>query len=69
MIYTHPNGRPTMGNIGNLPTPLAYIPQLVGPPLPSHMTVSLPNETAAPIPTLPPTVVSLMLGIWFGPAS
>jgi hypothetical protein len=58
-----------MGNIGNLPTPLAYIPQLIGPPLPSHMTVPLLNGTAAPIPTLPPTVESLMLRIWFGPAS
>ncbi len=69
MIYTHPNECPTMGNIGNLPTPLTYIPQLVGPPLPSHMTVLLPNGTAFPIPTLPPTVASLILQIWFGPAS
>ncbi len=43
MIYTHPNQRPTMGNNGNLPKPYAYIPQLIGPPLPSHMTVPLLN--------------------------
>jgi hypothetical protein len=45
------------------------IPQIEGPPLPSHITVPLPDGTSAPIPTLPPTTASLMLGIWFSPAS
>jgi hypothetical protein len=33
------------------------------------MTVPLPDGNSAPIPSLPPTTASLMLGIWFGPAS
>jgi hypothetical protein len=33
------------------------------------MTVPLPDGTSALMPTLPPTTASLMLGIWFGPAS
>ncbi len=58
-----------MGSIGNLPAPASSIPQIEGPPLPSHMTVPLPDGTSASIPTLPPTTASSMLGIWFGPAS
>ena len=33
------------------------------------MTVPLPDGTNAPIPMLPPSAASLMLGVWFGPAS
>ncbi len=53
----------------NLPAPASSIPQIEGPPLPSHMTVPLPDGMSAPIPTLPPTTASLMLGIWFVSAS
>jgi hypothetical protein len=49
--------------------PTSLIPQIDGPPLPSHLTVPLPDGSTAPIPTLPPTSASLMLGIWFGPSS
>ncbi len=69
LVYSFPNGRPSMGSIGNLPAPASSTPQIEGPPLPSHMTVPLPDVTPAPMPTLPPTTASLMLGIWFGPAS
>jgi hypothetical protein len=69
LIYNFANGRPLIGNIGSLPAPASFIPQLEGSLLPSHMTVPLPNGISAPIPTLSPTTASLMLGIWFGPAS
>jgi hypothetical protein len=65
LVYNFSNGRPLMGSVGSLPAPASSIPQLEGPSLPSHMTVPLPDG----IPTLPPTAASLMLGIWFGPAS
>ncbi len=68
-MYTFTNGRANMASIGNLPAPLAMILQPEGPPLPSHMTVLLPNRISAPIPSLPPTEASLMLDNWFGPSS
>jgi hypothetical protein len=69
LVYNFSNSRPLMGTIGSLPAPASSILQLEGPSLPSHMTVPLPEGSSAPIPTLPPTPASLMLGIWFGPAS
>jgi hypothetical protein len=69
LVYNFSNGRPIMGSIGSLPAPASLIPQLECPLLPSHMTVPLLDGTSAPIPTLPPTMPSLMLGICFGPAS
>jgi hypothetical protein len=45
------------------------IPWSEGPPQPSRLTIPLPDGSSAPIPTLPPTEASLMLGIWFGPSS
>jgi hypothetical protein len=45
------------------------IPRSEGPPQPSHLTVPLPDSLSAPIPTLPSTEASLMLGIRFGPSS
>jgi hypothetical protein len=62
-------GRHSLGTIDNLPEPYALIQQDEGPPLPSHMTVPLPDVTNAPILTLPPTTASIMLGVWFVPAS
>jgi hypothetical protein len=69
LVYWYPNGRATMGNVLTLPEPTLHIAQDDGPPLLSHLTVPLPDGTPAPIPTLPPTTASLMLRIWFGPAS
>jgi hypothetical protein len=69
LVYNFSNGRPLMGSIGSLLASASSIPQLEGPLLPSHMTIPLLDGTSAPIPTLPPTMASLMLGIWFRPAS
>ena len=69
MIYLLTCGRYRLGTIEDLPSATNLIPQDDGIPLPSHMTVPLPNGTNSPIPTLPPTTASLMLGVWFGPAS
>ncbi len=69
MVYRFFRGRATLGTIGALPTPTSLIPQIDGPPLSSHLTVPLPDGSSTPIPTLPPTSASLMLGIWFGPSS
>ncbi len=68
LVYWYPNGCVSMGNVLTLPEPTAHIAQDDGPPLPSNLTVPLPDGTPTPIPTLPPTTASLMLGIWFGPA-
>jgi hypothetical protein len=62
-------GRATLGNIGTLPAPTTYIPQIEGPPLPSHLIVPLQDGSTVPIFTLPPSSASLMLGIWLGPFS
>jgi hypothetical protein len=69
MTYPVVRGHHILGTIIDLPDPTAFIPQANGHPLPSHMTVPLPDGTNAPIPTLPPTSASLMLGVWFGPSS
>ena len=69
MTYPVKSGRHRLGTIEDLPSASTLIPQDNGQPLPSHLTVPLPNGTNAPIPTLPPTTASLMLGVWFGPAS
>jgi hypothetical protein len=58
-----------MGGMRSLPTPSAMILQNEGTPLPSHLTVPLPDGTCAPIPTIPNTTASLMLGIWHAPSS
>jgi hypothetical protein len=69
MVYRFSGGRALLGSIGTLLLPSASIPQPHGPPLPSHLTVPLPDGSSSPIPTLPPASASLMLGIWFGPSS
>jgi hypothetical protein len=69
LVNSFPNERLSMGSIGNLPAPSSSIPQIEGPPPPSHIIVPLPDGTSALIPTLPPTTASLTLGIWFGSAS
>jgi hypothetical protein len=67
--YCYANGQASMADIINLLTPLCILPQSEGPPLPSHLTVPLPDCTSAPIPTLPTNTALLILGIWFGPLS
>jgi hypothetical protein len=69
MTYPVVRGHHILETIYDLPDPTALIPHADDHPLPSHMTVPLPDGTNAPIPTLPPTTASLMLGVWFGPAS
>jgi hypothetical protein len=69
LIYRFTNGRASLGDIDDLPTPSCVIPQIKGPPLPSHLNVPLPNHSSAPIPTLSPSIASLLLGIWFGSSS
>ncbi len=46
-----------------------FIPQITGPPIPSHLTVPLHDGSSAPIPTILTSEASLMLGIWFNPTS
>jgi hypothetical protein len=58
-----------MGNMRSLPSPSAIMPQIEGTPLPSHLTVPLPEDSCTPIPTIPDTTASLMLGIWHSPSS
>ncbi len=67
--YKFINGRAVMGGTRSLPNPSAMILQNDGTSLPSHLTVPLPDSSCAPIPTIPNTTVSLMLGIWQSPAS
>jgi hypothetical protein len=69
MTYPVIGGHHTLGTIEDLPEPTASIQQSDNKSRPSHMTVPLPDGTNSPIPTLPPTTASLMLGVWFGPAS
>ncbi len=64
LTYKFINSRAVMGNMRSLPSPSAMIPQNEGTPLPSHLTVPLPEDSCAPIPTIPNTTTSLMLGIW-----
>jgi hypothetical protein len=67
--YKFINGHAVIGGMKSLPTPSAMIPQNEGTPLPSHLTVPLPDGTCAPIPTIPNTTASLTLGIWHAPSS
>ncbi len=69
MVYRFTNDRASMGSTSQLLPPTFLIPQIEGPPLPLHLTVPLPDGISAPIPSLPVTTASLMLGIWFGPYS
>jgi hypothetical protein len=69
MVYKFHCGRAYMGTIATLPPPTSCIPQIDALSLPLHLTVPLPNGLTMPIPTLPPSSASLMLGIWFGPSS
>ncbi len=69
MTYMYTKGRASMADITNLPTPICMLLQSEGLPLPSHITVPLPDCTLAPIPTLSTNTALLMLGIWFGPSS
>ena len=69
MTYAALRGHHVLETIHNLPTPSSHIPQGDDDPLASHLTVPLPDGTRAPIPTLHSSTASLMLGIWFGPAS
>ncbi len=58
-----------MRPICSLPPQSGYIALANGTTAPSHMRVTLPDGTSAPIPTLHNEDASLMLGIWVGPAS
>jgi hypothetical protein len=69
LTYCYNDRHALIANVDNLQTPSCLLPQSEGPPLPSHLTVPLPDHTNALIPTLPTSTVSLMLGIWFGPLS
>jgi hypothetical protein len=63
LIYGFNNRQASLGDIDDVPTPSCLIPQIEGPPLPSHLNVPLPDHSSAPIPTLPPSTASLMLEI------
>ena len=69
MTYSVIRGHHVLDQIHNLPTPTSHIPQGDDDPHPSHLSVPLPDGSRAPIPTLPSSTASLMLGVWFGPAS
>ncbi len=69
LVYKFVSGHASMENIGTFSPPSNYIPQITGPPIQSHLTVPLPNGSAASIRTISTAESSLMLGIWFGPSS
>jgi hypothetical protein len=69
IIYHFTNGQASLGEIDDLSTPSCLIPQIEGPPLPSHLNILLPGHSLAPKPTLSTFTASLMLGIWFGSSS
>jgi hypothetical protein len=68
-VYKFPGRCTVPGNILTQYPTTNFIHQLTGPPIPSHLTVPLPDGTSAPIPTIPTLEASLMLEIWFGPTS
>jgi hypothetical protein len=68
-VYKFPGRRVVLVNILTQYPGTNFIPQLTGPPIPSHLTVPLPDGTLDPILTIPTSKASLMLGIWFGPTS
>ncbi len=47
LIYCFNNRRASLGDIDDLPTLSCVIPQIEGPPLPSHLYVPLPNHSSA----------------------
>jgi hypothetical protein len=69
LTYKFINGCAVMGDMRSLPSPSAMMPQNEGIPLPSHLPVPLPDDSCAPIPTIPNTTALLMLGIWHSPSS
>ncbi|KAL3822160.1 LOW QUALITY PROTEIN: hypothetical protein ACHAXA_011705, partial [Cyclostephanos tholiformis] len=69
LTYHVNNGRHIMGAIGDLLEPSTKILQKDSSPLPAHITIPLLDDPSSPIPSLPPQTASLMLGIWFRPAS
>jgi hypothetical protein len=69
LIYPINNRRASLGDIDDLPTPSHFIPQIEGPPPPSHLNILLPDHSFAPIPTLTPSTATLMLGIRLGLSS
>ena len=69
LTYKFINGHAVMGDMRSLPSPSAMISQNEDTPLPSHLTVPLPDVSCAPIPTIPNTTASLTLGIWHYPSS
>jgi hypothetical protein len=68
-VYKFSGGRALMGNILTQSPATTFIPQITGPPILSHMMVPLPDGSSAPIPSIPTSEASLMLGIWFGQTS
>jgi hypothetical protein len=69
LSYSYDNGRAKLRPICSLPPPSEYIALDDGTTASSHMRVPLPGVTLASIPTLRNEDASLMLGVWFGPAS
>ncbi len=69
LSYLYDNGRARLRPIQSLPPPSGYIALADGTTAPSHTRVPLPDGTLSPIPTLLNEDISLLLGVWFGPAS
>jgi hypothetical protein len=69
LILRYDRGRAKLRTVWALSKSIAPITLPSGKIVPLHLRVPLLDETTAPIPTLHNDDASLMLGIYFGPAS
>ncbi len=69
LSYWYDCGQAKLRTVKALPESIVPITLLSGEIAPSHLRVSLPDCTSAPIPTLHNKDAYFMLGIYFGPTS
>ena len=69
LSYWYDCGHSKLRTVRALLASIASITLLSGKIAPSHLRVTLPDGTLAPIPTLRNKDASLMLGMYFGPTS
>ena len=69
MSYKFTGGNSCLKKIKDLPTPRSLIEtDVIGEIAPSHISISQPDGSRAPIPTLEVYEPSKMLGVYFCPA-